>query len=52
MQPGVLTVILELRNVFDEWQLAEWFGHPNSWLSGQSPASAVGRDERIVLEAA
>jgi hypothetical protein len=52
VRPGVLKVIEELRGVFDEWELVEWFGQPNSWLNGQSPASAIGRNEQAVLEAA
>ena len=41
-----------LRSVFDEWELAEWFACPNSWLGGQTPASQVVLDEQAVVEAA
>ena len=52
VRPGVLQVIHELRGVFDAWELAEWFGLPNSSLAGQTPASEVLRSGRAVLEAA
>jgi hypothetical protein len=52
LRPGVLRVIEELRGVFGDSELAEWFAHPNSWLEGQSPASAIARDEQAVLDAA
>ncbi len=52
VRPGVQKVIEELRSVFDEWELAEWFACPNSWLGGQTPASQVARDEQAVVQAA
>jgi hypothetical protein len=52
VRPGVQKVIEELRSVFDEWELAEWFAHPNCCLDGQTPASQVVRDEQAVLQAA
>jgi hypothetical protein len=52
VRPGVKKVIDELRGVFDDWELAEWFAHPNSSLAGQTPASEVVCNEQAVLEAA
>jgi hypothetical protein len=52
VRPGVLKVIEKLRSGFDEWELAEWFAQPNSWLDGQTPASQVACDEQAVLQAA
>ena len=49
---GVLTVVRELRSVFDDLELAEWFAHPNSFLGGQTPAVEVLRNEQAVLEVA
>lgn len=48
----VARVIDELRAVFDDVELAEWFARPNSGLDGRAPADAVAADERAVLEAA
>lgn len=52
VRPGVMHVIRELRAVFDDWELAEWFAQPNSSLRGEVPATVVLHDERAVLEAA
>ena len=52
VHPSVLKVIHELRGVFDDWELAEWFGLPNSSLAGKTPSSAVLRSGQLVLEAA
>jgi hypothetical protein len=49
---AVRCVIEELRGVFDEWELAQWFAYPNSLLDGQLPANAVAGNEHGVLEAA
>jgi hypothetical protein len=50
--PAVQLVIDELRDVFDAWELSEWFARPNSLLGGGVPASVVARDGRAVLQAA
>ncbi|MBC7990416.1 MAG: hypothetical protein H7Y19_12650 [Luteimonas sp.] len=52
VRPGVRKVIEELRGVFDEWELVDWFARPNSSLCGENPASVVLCNERAVLEAA
>ena len=45
-------VIFEMRDVFDDWELTEWFASPNAWLDGDYPAHAIGTDVRRVYETA
>ncbi|MGJ7511441.1 MbcA/ParS/Xre antitoxin family protein, partial [Variovorax sp. GT1P44] len=49
---GVSRSILELRDVFDDPELAEWFGTPNIWLTGRTPAELVRQEAHAVVEAA
>jgi hypothetical protein len=51
-RPGVRTVVEELSDAFDEWEMAAWFSSPNTWLDGASPAEEFGHDEAAVFHAA
>jgi len=48
----VLSVLAELRDVFDGWQTALWFSEPNYWLGGHCPLEEVRQDPSSVIEAA
>ena len=52
VRPGVPEVIAELREAFDDVELADWFARPNSWLQGSTPANRFGSDLPAVLQAA
>ena len=52
VRPGVPQVIAELREAFDDLELADWFTRPNSWLQGSTPARRFESDLRAVLQAA
>lgn len=45
-------VIVELRDVFDDWELALWFAQPNAWLGHASPLRMLDEDAAAVLQAA
>ena len=45
-------IIDELKDVFNNWELALWFAEPNSWLAGRVPANAIAGGSDEVLEAA
>lgn len=49
---GVRRSILELRDVLDDCELAEWFATPNIWLTGRTPADLVREEGDAVVEAA
>lgn len=49
---GVQRVIGELRGVFDNWELVQWFAMPNTWLDGASPADAIADYPQAVVQAA
>jgi hypothetical protein len=48
----VRAVLGELREVFDDWEIAEWFVHPNVFLRGERPVRLVDIDEAGLLQAA
>ena len=52
VRPGVLSIMAELRDAFDDMELAEWFARPNSWLRGGIPARCFETDLPAVLQAA
>ena len=47
-----MRVVHELRDVFDDIALADWFASPNSWLDGAAPAEALRGVPHHVYEAA
>ena len=52
VRAGVPSVMAELRDAFDDMELAEWFARPNSWLQGGTPARRFEDDLSGVLQAA
>ncbi len=49
---GVRRVLGELRGVFDNWELVQWFATPNTWLDGASPVDVIADDPQAVVQAA
>ena len=45
-------VVQELRDAFDDWDLALWFAESNAWLCGAAPVDVIGGDPVAVLHAA
>lgn len=52
LRPRVAAVVQELRDVFDDWDLALWFAESNAWLCGAAPVDVIGGDPVAVLDAA
>jgi hypothetical protein len=50
--PSVVDVVEELRDVFDDLELALWFVSPNAWLGHAAPVDLVNRDDETMLQAA
>ena len=50
--PSVGKVIAQLRDSFDDQDLAQWFAMSNCWLDEASPAETIARNFPAVLEAA
>lgn len=50
--PASERVIAELAPVFQGWDLACWFAHPNAWLGDVVPADLVRSELGAVLQAA
>ena len=48
----VADVLLELRDTFDDWDIALWFASGNEWLDHGSPIEAIGHDAAEVVRAA
>ena len=52
IRPQASDVLRELRDVFDDQDLALWFAQPNAWLDERSPVDVLQTDSRTVLQAA
>jgi hypothetical protein len=52
LRPSVVHTIQELRDVFDDWEMALWFAEPNTWLRGAAPVDLIRDHETAVLGAA
>jgi hypothetical protein len=52
IRPAVSEVIVALRQVYDDWELAEWFVRPHGLLAHRIPATEITCDPRAVKEAA
>jgi hypothetical protein len=52
LRPEVTVVIEELSDVFDDWELADWFVVPNAWLDGMTPVDALAACPSSLREAA
>jgi uncharacterized protein (DUF2384 family) len=49
---SVTRIIDELKDVFDNWDLALWFSTPNAWLDHLAPVDLIAIDGQSVHEAA
>jgi hypothetical protein len=45
-------VVLELRDAYDDWELALWFASRNEWLDHASPVEMIRRDAAAAVQAA
>lgn len=52
IRPAVSQVVLELRDAYDDWELALWFASRNEWLDHAPPIEAIQRDAAAVMSAA
>ena len=44
IRPAVSRVVLELRDAYDDWELALWFASRNEWLDHAPPVEVIRRD--------
>lgn len=51
-QLGLAEVLSELADVYDNWQVANWFALPNHWLANTTPADRLSSASAEVLTAA
>jgi len=52
IRPAVCEIVLELRDVYDDWELALWFARRNEWLDHASPLEMIRRDAAAAVRAA
>jgi hypothetical protein len=52
VRPDTTRVIEELKNTFDDWELASWFVEPSDWLQGAFPVEAITARPAEVVSAA
>ena len=52
VKPACARVVEELKDVFDDWELALWFAAPNVWLDHAAPVALLADEEFAVLQAA
>jgi hypothetical protein len=52
IRPAASEVIAALRQVYDDWELAEWFVRPHDLLARRVPAAELACDPGAVKEAA
>jgi hypothetical protein len=52
IRPEFLRVVVELRCVFDDWELALWFIEPCAWMQGAVPIDRIDVNARDVHRAA
>ena len=52
IRPACTRIAGELKDVFDDWELALWFAAPNAWLDFAAPVALVASDEFAVRQAA
>jgi hypothetical protein len=50
--PAVHQIVLELRDAYDDWELALWFARRNVWLDHVSPVEMIQRDAAAAVRAA
>ena len=44
IRPAVSQIVLELRDAYDDWELALWFASRYEWLDHASPVEVIRRD--------
>lgn len=52
IRPQVSEVLRELRDTFDDREVAQWFALPNDWLGGRAPVDMLRTDPAAVLDTA
>jgi hypothetical protein len=52
IRPAVSDIVLELRDVYDDWELALWFATRNEWLGHAPPVEVIRRDAAAAVRAA
>jgi hypothetical protein len=52
LRPAVIAAVDELKDVFDDWDLALWFARPNAWLFDCAPVDVIAVDGPAVVDAA
>ena len=52
IRPGIAAIVRELRPVFDDSEIADWFAKPNSWIGRAVPIDACEWNFFEVLQAA
>ena len=52
IRPAVTEAVLELRDAYDDWELALWFAGSNEWLDHASPIEVMQCDAAAVVRAA
>jgi hypothetical protein len=52
LQPGLGDTLSELVEVYDDWEIANWFALPNPWLADCTPADTLVAAAPEVLNAA
>ena len=52
IRPAVSEAVLELREAYDDWELALWFADSNEWLDHASPIEVIQGDAAAVVRAA
>ena len=51
-RPGVRRAVRELRDAYDDVELALWFARPHPIVRGRAPAAALDAEPDLVVEAA
>ena len=52
IRPAVSEIVRELRDAYDDWELALWFASRNEWLDHASPVEAIRCDAAAAVRAA
>ena len=49
IRPAVSEIVLELRDAYDDWEVALWFASGNEWLDHASPVEMIRRDAAAAI---
>ena len=52
VMPAAARIVHDLRSIYDDWGLAEWFVAPHDLLAGRAPATDLFHNPCAVFEAA